>query len=253
MTETIKLEELTSPDIKAAIERGMDTVIFAVGSNEQHGPCLPVGTDTIAGDALVQLTAKKLGNAFKGPTINIGCSDHHMRFAGTISLRKETLQNVIKDYCASLVQHGFRRIVIVPTHGGNFPPIAEIKEDLQKTHPNTKILAYTDLQAFIELSNEMCAKLGIPKEEAGAHAGESEVSEMLWVRGDLVKTDLIPGATGFVGEITEEAVAKVFKEGIGALSPIGVLGSPTKASAEHGKFYLEETAAALVKFISEAE
>jgi creatinine amidohydrolase len=253
MTETIKLEELTSPDIKAAIGRGMDTVIFAVGSNEQHGPCLPVGTDSMTGDALVYHTAKKLGKALKGPTINIGCSDHHMKFAGTISLRKETLQNVIKDYCASLVQHGFRRIVIIPTHGGNFPPIAEIKDELQQAHPNTRILAYTDLQAFIDLSNEMSVKLGVPKEEAGAHAGESEVSEMLWVREDLVKTDLIPEATGFVGEITEDAVAKVFKEGIGALSPIGVLGKPTKASAEHGKFYTEEMTKALVEFISKAE
>ena len=75
---------MTSPDIKTAIEGGMNTVVFAVGSNEQHGPCLPVSTDSILGEDLAFLVTQKLGNAFKGPTINIGCSDHHMKFAGTI-------------------------------------------------------------------------------------------------------------------------------------------------------------------------
>ncbi|MFX0196045.1 MAG: creatininase family protein [Candidatus Hodarchaeota archaeon] len=107
MTENIKLEEMTSPDIRTAIERGMDTIVFGVGSNEQHGPCLPVFTDAAVAEKLAYLVAQKLGNALKGPTITLGCSDHHMKFTGTISIRKETLQNVIKDYCASLTAHGF--------------------------------------------------------------------------------------------------------------------------------------------------
>ncbi|MFQ6126294.1 MAG: creatininase family protein [Candidatus Heimdallarchaeota archaeon] len=170
---------MTSPNIKAAIDCGMDTVVFTVESNEQHGPCLPVFTDTAAGDTLAYLVAQKLENALKGPTITIGCSDHHMAFAGTISLRIETLQNVIRDYCASLTQHGLRRIVIIPAHGGNFGPLAEIKDELQKTHSNIRIIAYSDLQEFIAILQETSAKLGISKEESGAHAGESEVSMML--------------------------------------------------------------------------
>ena len=124
---------MTSPDIRAAIERGMDTVVFAVGSNEQHGPCLPVFTDAAFGDTLAYLVAQKLDNAFKGPTINIGCSDLHMKFAGTISLRKETLQNVIRDYCASLAKHGFRRIVVIPSH-----PMAGTSVPLQKLRMNSR-------------------------------------------------------------------------------------------------------------------
>lgn len=253
LTENIKLEEMTSPNIKAAIERGMDTVVFAVGSNEQHGPCLPVFTDAAIAEKLAYLVAQKLGNALKGPTITLGCSDHHMKFTGTISLRKETLQNLIKDYCASLTAHGFRRIFILPTHGGNFGPIEEIKDELQKAHPNVQIIAYTDLQELINIEQNASIMQGISKEEAGAHAGEHEVSQMLWIRGDLVKTDKIPKATGFLGEFTEKETAKIFEGGIGALSPIGVLGSPANASAEHGKIYLEELTSAMVEYISKAE
>lgn len=89
LTENIKLEEMTSPNIKAAIERGMDTVVFAVGSNEQHGPCLPVFTDAAVAEKLAYLVAQKLGNALKGPTITLGCSDHHMKFTGTIFYEKK--------------------------------------------------------------------------------------------------------------------------------------------------------------------
>lgn len=69
----------------------------------------------------------------------------------------------------------------------------------------------------------------------------------------MIKTDKIPKATGFLGEFTEKEAAKIFEGGIGALSPIGVLGSPANASAEHGKIYLEELTSAMVEYISKAE
>jgi creatinine amidohydrolase/Fe(II)-dependent formamide hydrolase-like protein len=250
MIETIKLEELTSPDIEAAMEAGYSTVVFAVGSTEQHGPCLPLATDAILGDALALAIAEKLEKALRGPTIRLGCSDHHMRFPGTISMKKETLQSVVKDYVDSLVRHGFKRIVIIPSHGGNFGPLAEIADDLQRPYPEVKIITYTDLQGFLKVLMETSARLGVTPEESGAHAGESEVSMMMWTRGDLVKEDLIPEGTGYLGEFAEEETDKVFEEGIGALSPIGVLGSPTKAKKEHGKAYIEELASALVDYIN---
>ena len=197
MAENINLIEMTSPEIESAMDSGFDTVVFAVGSNEQHGPVLAVSTDTVLGDELAYLVAKKLGNALKGPTVNVGCSEHHMRFPGTITLKKETLQSVVKDYCDSLARHGFRRIVVLPSHGGNFGPLAETEEELKKAHPDAKIIAYTDLQRFVEILQGTSGRLGVPREESGAHAGESEVSMMLWAREDLVRAEKIPEATGF--------------------------------------------------------
>ncbi len=250
MIETIKLEEMTSPDIDAAIEAGYSTVIFAVGSTEQHGPCLPVSTDAVLGEALSLAIAEKLEKALRGPTIHLGCSEHHMRFPGTISMRKETLQSVVKDYVDSLARHGFKRIVVIPSHGGNFGPLAEIANYLQKAHPEVEMIVYTDLQGFLRILLETSARLGVTPEESGAHAGESEVSMMMWARGELVKEDLIPEATGYLGQFAEEETNKVFEGGIGAISPIGVIGSPSKAKKEHGRVYIEELASALVDYIN---
>lgn len=250
MIENIDLAELTSPDIKAAIESGYDTVVFCVGSNEQHGPCLPVATDTILGDELSLAVAKKLGNALKGPTINVGCSEHHMRFPGTITLGKETLQSVVRDYVDSLAKHGFKRIVVIPSHGGNFGPLVEIRDELQGAHPGVKVIVYTDLQGFVDIMRETSAKLGITPEESGAHAGEAEVSMMMWARGELVREERLPQATGYVGEFGEEEAKKIFEDGIHALSPIGVLGSPAKARKEHGELYLDDLATALVEYVN---
>lgn len=250
MLSNVNLAELTSPDIAAAIESGYETVVFAVGSNEQHGPCLPVFTDTLLGDELAFSIAMKLGKALKGPTINVGCSEHHMKFPGTISMRKETLQNVVKDYVDSLARHGFRKIIVVPTHGGNFGPLAEISDDLTRSHPGVKVFVYADLQRFVEILQATSVKLGVTPEESGAHAGEAEASLVMWARGDLVKVDRLHEAAGYMGEFGEAEADKIFESGIGALSPIGVLGDPTKAKKEHGERYIEELASALVDYIS---
>jgi creatinine amidohydrolase len=250
MLYNVNLAELTSPDIATAIESGYETVVFAVGSNEQHGPCLPVFTDALLGDELALSMAKKLGKALKGPTINVGCSEHHMKFPGTISMRKETLQNVIRDYVDSLARHGFRRIIVVPTHGGNFEPLAEVADDLRRSHSGVKVVTYTDLQRFVEVLQATSAKLGVTPEESGAHAGEAEASIMMWARGDLVKRERISEAVGYMGEFTDTEADTIFESGIGALSPIGVLGDPAKARKEHGERYIEELASALVDHIS---
>ena len=247
----IDLAELTSPTIKSMIESGYDTLVFAVGSNEQHGPCLPVSTDTILGDTLALAIAGKLGKALKGPTINIGCSEHHMQFPGTVTLSKSTLQAVVKEYVDSVVKHGFKRIVVIPSHGGNFGPLAEVSDELQEKHPEVKVITYTDLQGFVVILHETSRKLGVTPEESGAHAGESEVSMIQWARGDLVVKENIANATGFMGAFTEKETQKIFEDGIGALSPIGVLGCPKKARKEHGKRYIDDLATALVEYIGQ--
>ena len=245
----IDLAQMTSPNIGVAIKKGYDTVVFAVGSNEQHGPCLPVSTDTVLGDALADAVAKKLGKALKAPTVNVGCSEHHMAFPGTITLRKETLQNVIRDYVNSLAQHGFKRIVALPSHGGNFGPLGEIAAELRAGHPGVKVIVYHDLQAFVATLMKTSSRLGVSPEAAGAHAGESKVSMMMHVEGGLVKKSMVPESRGYMGKFDEEVTRRIFEQGIGALSPIGVLGDARGASADHGKRYVEDLAAAIVEYI----
>lgn len=120
------MDGMTSPDVRAAIDAGSTTVVVACGAVEQHGPHLPLLMDAGHGAELAVQVARRLGNALVAPTIRVGCSDHHMAFAGTISLRRRTFQALCMDYATSLARHGFTEICFVPTHGGNFAPLAEI-------------------------------------------------------------------------------------------------------------------------------
>jgi creatinine amidohydrolase len=210
----IEIVNMTSPEIATAIQEGYNTAVFAVGSNEQHGPVLTVNTDTLLGDVLALRVSEKLENALKYPTINFGCSEHHMMFPGTITLRKETLHLILKDYVSSLVRHSFKRIVILPSHGGNFGPLNDVVDDLMIENPGVKIVAYTDLMGFVEYLNSTSKLLCVSPEESGVHAGESEVSMMMFASPEGVRVEKIEEGKGYVGVFDENATKRIFESGI---------------------------------------
>jgi len=242
--KTLRMEEMNWVDIKEAIKDGFKTVIIGVGSTEQHGPHLPTQTDALIADIMVNLIAQNLKNALQARTISVGCSEHHLPFSGTISLKKSTLKAIIHDYIESLQRHGFEKIVIIPTHGGNFNPIKEAVEQAQEKYPNIKILAFTDLMKFIDVQDKIAAGLNITVQEAGGHAGEVETSQVLFLAENLVKKERFQ--PGYVGVLGEEEIEMLFEKGMPSLTDIGVLGDPTKASKEHGKIYIEK----MVEFLT---
>lgn len=246
---TVKLEELTWPEVRELLASGeVDTVIIAVGSTEQHGRHLPLATDAALAEAIGERLARRLGKALLAPTIRVGCSEHHMAFPGTISVSSDTLAALVSDYVASLARHGFKNIVIVPTHGGNFGPLAAVMNKLQSAHPQVNIVGYTDLGHLMGVLASASATFGVTTEESGGHSGESETSLMLALRPDLVKMER--AVRGYVEALPEaEVAARVFAEGIGALSPDGVLGDARLGTAEKGRVYLERTAEALEQVV----
>jgi creatinine amidohydrolase len=242
------MEEMNWPDVREAIAAGFTTAVFAVGSTEQHGPHLPTMTDTRLGDATAHRVALKLGNALQARTIAIGVSEHHLAFGATISIRPETLKLIIRDYVDSLVRDGFKRVVVLPIHGGNFAATAEAVADARKAHPDTDIRAYTDLLGMTGFFSRASAEFGVSPGESGSHAGESETSIMMALEPALVARDRF--APGYVGPLGEREVKIVFEQGMPALTENGVLGDPRKASAEKGQVYLEELAEFLVAQIA---
>ena len=116
-------------------------------------------------------------------------------------------------------------------------------------NPDIKVIAYTDLIGFVEYLTKTSEKYGISPEDSGAHAGESEVSIMMYANPKGVRPENIPIGKGYVGVFDEAATEKVFKDGIAGLSPIGVLGDPAEASKEHGEAYIEAVSDAMVQYI----
>ena len=238
--KTFKMENMNWVDIENAIKNGFKTVVIGVGSTEQHGPHLPTKTDAIIADVLVNLIVQNLEKALQARTIKVGCSDHHLPFSGTISLKKSTLKAIIHDYVESLQRHGFENIVFIPTHGGNFNPLKEAVEEAQEKYPDIKIFGFTDLLGFVEAGDKIAAGFNIPKKVAGAHAGEVETSQMLAIAENLVEKKRFQ--PGYLGVLGEEEIEKLFKNGMPSLTKIGVIGDPTNASKKRGKIYLEKIA-----------
>ena len=127
----LELDALTWPEVRAGIEAGRDTVVMALGATEQHGLHMPLATDALIGDHLARVVADRLG-AFLAPTLRVGCSEHHVGFSGTMSLRESTYRAIVCDLVRSLLRGGFSRIVLLPSHGGNFGPLAAALGELEQ-------------------------------------------------------------------------------------------------------------------------
>jgi creatinine amidohydrolase len=252
--KTLLLEEMTSPEIRQAIADGYKTVIVAAGSIEQHGKHLPIGTDTMAGTTCALEIAEGLGHTLVAPTIRPGCSDHHMPFAGTITIPAEVLKDLARAYCRSLAQHGFERIVLLATHGGNIDPLAEVAielaDELHCKIVSPLILGVPETESAMQ---PLLDKNGLTAEEGGIHAGFIETCEMLGSPyGHLVKME--HAERGFVGNAFE-AIDKVKVDGhwkMTDLSPIGVLGDPRKATLEGGKELALISTPVYVKLVAQA-
>ena len=231
----VELDRLTWPEVRAEQERGRDTVVIALGATEQHGPQMPLATDALLGDHLARMVAERL-DAFVAPTVRIGCSEHHLEFPGTLSLSDGTFHAVVADIVRSLARGGFARVVLLPTHGGNFGPLATALELLGPQH-DIEVRALTDLAALFTIAQLGADEHGVPLGEGGVHAGEWETSMLIAIHPELVHSDR--GEPGYTGD-PQAAVGTIFGEGVHAVSQNGVIGDPSRASAEHGARYWDE-------------
>ena len=149
-------------------------------------------------------------------------------------------------YCISLARHGFKNIVVFPTHGGNFNAVQEVVNELRLSLKDVNLIAYTDLNGLLKMLVEFSAKYGISADESGAHAGESETSFVLAIRKDLVNMER--AEVGFLGSM-DDKIELIWSQGIKAVTKNGVLGDPRKAEAKKGEDYLELWAEKMADFV----
>jgi creatinine amidohydrolase len=239
-----RLEELTTPEIRDAIRDGLDVAILPVGSIEQHGPHLPMATDCLHTVAVLERVAQTLPGVL-APLLPVGRADHHMAFAGTLSVTQETLALLVRDCCASLFRHGFRHVLIYSGHGGNAGPLAAIVADLGAAHPEWSVVGCTDWAVYDDALFPVAAALGVEKFAAGWHAAELETSMILALRPDLVLMER--AAPDFLGDLAPKREI-LMAEGVQAIAPTGVLGDPTGATRAHGEAYLDALTRSVTKF-----
>lgn len=239
MAQELWLERLTWAEIEQAIKDGFNTVVVIAGSIEQHGPHLPLSTDTTLGYAIGDRVVKKMGKTLLAPVIRPGMSDHHMAFKGTITVSKATFQATVHDYVKSLAHHGFTRIILTYSHGGNAAALAEIAPKLAAEFPQVEILAVDEtMDAFTMSTLPLGEKDGIDAHAQGVHAGECETSLFLASDDTQVRKDKL--TKGFVGDLGD--MSELLKKGLQAVTENGILGDATHANKARGEKYLEAIA-----------
>ncbi len=215
------LAALTSPEVP----RGA-TVLLPVGSLEQHGPHLPLETDTVVATAVTARAVALLDDSLvvAAPAVAYGASGEHQSFAGTSSVGTEVLHAVLVEVTRS-VRTWADRVVLVNGHGGNLTAVTGAVEQLRREGHDV---------AWVP-----CAVPG-----ADAHAGRTETSLMLHLSPAAVRLErAAAGPTTPVRDLLPGLRAG----GVGSVSANGVLGDPTGASAEEGAVLLETMARLVVE------
>jgi creatinine amidohydrolase len=249
MKDTVLLEELSWPEVQDALARGIRTVVIVAASIEQHGPHLPMVTDTAIGQAVGERVARKLGNALLAPPIRPACSDHHLAFPGSLSIPQEVFIETVGAYVRSLAPHGFDTFVLFSSHGGNFAPLevagARLREEFGPKGVRVVVFAGTAaLQDMMKVMVGTAAAMGAPQDVDAIHADVTETSVMMARQPSLVSAGRLEA--GYLGRIN---TTEIFTRGMRAITPSGVFGDPRRASAQIGDAVVERLSDFLVAFV----
>lgn len=241
---SLLLEELTALEIAHLIESGWTSIIVPLGAIEQHGPGLPLNVDVLHGRETALRAAARLDRTLVAPAVQFGYSVEHTAFAGTITLRPQTIAALIEDVVASLVRSGFRFVYFWYGHGGDFAVVNALLDEIDGAYPGAVVTGIRDVAAYVAATwDAYPATEGVEAGVAGSHAGEFEASMTLAIAPGLVRRDaLAAGNPAPLNDVME----RMMSEGIDAVSANGVLGDQRAADAERGNRYLDVLADYLV-------
>lgn len=224
-------------------------VILPVGAYEQHGPHLPLDTDTHIGLELAKAAVKNADvPCALLPPVWLGISEHHMSFAGSLTLRQSTLTAVIYDVLKSLARHGVKKILVLNSHGGNMAPLRSAVDQV-----GGELSVEPALVTYWHLVGDVVQKLRRSEFGGISHGGELETALKLYlapedVRHDLLQANMAPGNNYWSPEMFAANKVAIYKP-YNRLSRLGHVGDPTKATAEFGKAVFEAAVGELVKVI----
>lgn len=214
------------PDLDRLATSGA-VLVIPVGATEQHGPHLPVTTDTDIAVAVVEAAAALDPRLVVAPAVAYGSSGEHDGFTGTLSIGRDVTEELLVELARS-ASRDFGRVVLACTHGGNAAPLAG---------------------ALDRLAAEGRPVTGWwPRWSGDLHAGRTETSLMLAIDPGRVRTGRASaGDTRSYAELLPLLEAG----GVRSVSPSGVLGDPAGAGADEGRRLIRAAAADLVAVVAE--
>jgi creatinine amidohydrolase len=240
-------QRLRREDVLEAARRDA-VIVQPIGSIEQHGPHLPVDTDSYTSEAIaLRAAAAAPFPVLVLPTVWWGVSEYWMGFGGTIALQPGVLADLLTDILGGVVRNGFRRALLLNGHGGN--PATMHTVAVRLLGRGLKVVGINYWALVRDLLKEKSRADG----GSIGHAGEVETSLQLALRADLVRAKLAPregtemprSALGKWAELVVAAPDPALE------SPLGVYGAPAAASASFGEEILERATSRLVELLDD--
>jgi len=225
----VELQNLTWPEAERLGAEGAVGLV-TLASLEQHGPHMPLATDSLLGERLALEVAEKLpGPVVVTPVVRGGLSTHHLAFAGSVTVPPDAYRELVVSYLEGLERMGIRKIALFSSHGGNFSFLGQLVADYAGS---AALAGFADLGRFLEVMLAAAAAHGLQAPETDVHAGGLETSMMLAAHPHLVRP-----FDGIVGYTAAEPgwLPRLFEEGIRPISESGVLGDVRGASADVGQ------------------
>ncbi len=221
----------TWQEVEAYLKKST-AIIIPIGSTEQHGPNGLIGTDAICGEAVGRRLGEKTGTLV-APTIAVGMAQHHLAFAGSMTLRPSTLIAVVKDNVESLARHGFTHFFFVNGHGGNVAPFSaafsEIYAEASLMRASNRPAVRCRLRNWYDSGKVKAISRELYGDQEGSHATPSEVSLTWAVYPEAVRHMKMTPEVAPRGEFTD---ANDYRRNF----PDGRIGSnPSLSSIEAGK------------------
>ncbi|MFN3346620.1 MAG: creatininase family protein [Candidatus Bipolaricaulaceae bacterium] len=234
----MELSRMSWPQAREAL-RTAPVALLPVGSTEQHGMHLPLGTDWLTAQEIARRASAR-GPWLVLPTIPVGVSEHHRQFWGTLWVPAEVLRDYVLGVARALASHGLRKLVIVNGHGGNTAALEEAARRLRQEG------IYTFVYVWWRAIAEVIAQL---IEGSGSHAGELETAVVLALAPELVHPEKY-------GETAAKSAPEWGKkvEGVEVgfdtldFSQSGSIGDPSRATVEKGERILQAAAERLDAF-----
>jgi creatinine amidohydrolase len=218
------LADLTSPEVGQLAAAGA-VLALPLGSTEQHGPHLPLSTDTEVAVALCARLAAERPDVLVAPAVPYGSSGEHAGFAGTLSIGQAAVELLVLELGRSAAET-FAHVLFVSAHGGNASPVTRAVARLRAESHDVALFA--------------------PSWDGDAHAGHEETAMLLALRPAVVRAERgVPGDRRPLPELMPLLRAG----GVRSVTETGILGDPTGATAPAGVALLDELTAALVAMV----
>jgi creatinine amidohydrolase len=245
------IDELTTTEAERLRADDTRTVVLVTGSCEQHGPHLPMDTDTYLAERVAAAACEASGDVLL-PSLPFGYNEKELAFAGTVSVPARQYLDLIVGLGESVRRGGWRRMLIVNGHGWNNDLLRVATHILNETPGfHAACCSYWSLCA-----DEVAELRESPVPGGMAHACEFETSMMLHLRPDSVRRELIVDEIGYrrLPSTHHDLLRKspiCLPEDFAALSRTGVIGSPSLATAEKGRVWFEAAVRRLAAFLAE--